>query len=49
MNRDEKILLILSIIIILGPIVALAIWLDWSLGTTLSIMAIAFLLFFIRG
>ena len=49
MTKEEKILWILSIVIFLAPVIALAVWLKWTVGTTLSFMAIVFILLFIRG
>ncbi len=49
MTGKEKLLYICMALMVLAPFVALAIWLDWSIGTTLSVMSIVFILCFIRG
>ena len=49
MINNEKFLWIIFILICLAVMIIPAIYLDWSIGTTLSVWSIGFILLFIRG
>ena len=49
MTNDEKLLWIIFILICLAVMIIPAIYLDWSIGTTLSVWSVIFILLFLRG
>ena len=49
MTNDEKFLWIVFILVCLAVMIIPAIHLGWSIGTTLSVWSIIFILLFIRG
>ena len=49
MTKNEKFLWIIFILICPAVMIIPAIYLGWSIGTTLSVWSIVFILLFIRG